>query len=109
MATWQMRSGHLAYVRGPLRLYHRSMISKRIVTLSTALMLALLAGGMILSSPDGASVAEAQTAPTEELSGVLNVRWIDPPQDAADEQRAVTRRDDEALLQHHGGGLRGPR
>jgi M6 family metalloprotease-like protein len=80
MATWQMRSGHLAYVQGSLRLYHRSMILKRIVTLSTALMLALLAGGMILSSPDGASVAEAQTAPTEELSGVLNVRWIDPPE-----------------------------
>ena len=53
---------------------------KRIVTLSAALVLVLLAGGTILSSPDGASVAEAQTAPAEELSGVLNVRWIDPPE-----------------------------
>jgi M6 family metalloprotease-like protein len=61
------------------------MISKRSVTLSTAFVLALQAGGMILSSPDGASVAEAQTAPAEELSGVLNVRWIDPPQDSAGE------------------------
>lgn len=48
-------------------------------------MLALLAGGAVFSSPDGESVAEAQTAPTEELSGVLNVRWIDPPQDSAGE------------------------
>jgi M6 family metalloprotease-like protein len=48
-------------------------------------MLALLAGGTFLSSPDGAFVAEAQTAPAEELSGVLNVRWIDAPQASADD------------------------
>jgi hypothetical protein len=61
------------------------MILKQILTLSAALMLALLAGGTFLSSPDGASVAEAQTAPAEELSGVLNVRWIDPLQAPADD------------------------
>jgi hypothetical protein len=61
------------------------MIFKRIFILSTAFMLALLAGGTIFSSPDGASVAEAQTAPAEELFGVLNVRWIDPPQASAGE------------------------
>jgi M6 family metalloprotease-like protein len=50
-------------------------------------MLALLSCGMVFSSPGpgGTSVAEAQTAPAEELSGVLNVRWIDPPQDSAHE------------------------
>jgi len=59
------------------------MILKRVVVLSKFFMLALLFAGVYLPGPDGASVAEAQTPPEEELSGVLNVRWIDPPEGSA--------------------------
>jgi M6 family metalloprotease-like protein len=55
---------------------------KRVIVLLGALLLAVLTGWTALSGLGGVSVAEAQTSSTEELSGVLNVRWIDPPQDS---------------------------
>ncbi len=59
------------------------MVFKRVIAVFAASIVAAVVGGMGLSGPGG--VAEAQTTSTEELSGVLNVRWIDPPEHSAHE------------------------
>jgi M6 family metalloprotease-like protein len=58
------------------------IVLRRVIAPLAALLLAVMIGGMGFSGPGqgGAPVAEAQTTSTEELSGVLNVRWIDPPE-----------------------------
>jgi hypothetical protein len=56
---------------------------KRVIALLAASMLAAVIVGIGLPGPG--AVAEAQTTSTEELSGVLNVRWIDPPEHSAHE------------------------
>ena len=61
------------------------MVSRRVISALVASMLAAVVVGMGFSGPGGASAAEAQTSSTEELSGVLNVRWIDPPEHSAHE------------------------
>ena len=61
------------------------MVSRRVISVLAASMLAAVVVGMGFSGPGGASAAEAQTSSTEELSGVLNVRWIDPPEHSAHE------------------------
>ena len=54
------------------------MVFRRVIAPLAVSLLAAVAGGMGLTGQG--AVAEAQTTSAEELSGVLNVRWIDPPE-----------------------------